>query len=274
MTPADLCAHLQHSTSSLFECQARPQGDVRVRTPFLLPDRDVVDLFVKIDNRDLHVSDYGLALSWLRTHSATGKLSPPTREHIEDLMQTLDVRLYRGQIEIRGATAAEVGFAIHKVGQAVVRVAELFRTMRTHTVRSVADDVEDWLRQREFGVTRRSKVFGRTASWTIDFEIRAAHRTSLVYLLSSGSRAGARDVRNRVYTGFSDIRLGSSKPPEDTLVSLIDDISDVWSDEDFALLRQVSRVAIWSMPDEIESILTTPADSPALRVATQEPLTL
>lgn len=145
ITAADLWAQLQHSLSASFECQTRPRGDVRVRTPFLLPDRDFVDIFVQVNNREVLITDFGLALSWLRGHSATGTLSPPIRDQIEEFMQTLDVRLHRSQFELQGSTEAEIGLAIHKLGQAVVRVADLFRMMRTQTIRSVSDDVEYWL---------------------------------------------------------------------------------------------------------------------------------
>ena len=260
MTSTDLCATLQHELPLLFECSPRTRGDVRIRTPFVLPDRDVVDLFASHHDDEYRVSDYGLAVSWLRSQSPSGKLTPPLRSLIDDLLQSLDVRLNRGQLEASCVNARDLPTAVHLVGQAVVRVADVRHAMQGRVIRSIADDVDDWLRQKEFQVQRRTKHRGMNELWQVDFEIKAGARTSLAFLLSSGSRAGARDVRHRVYTGFSDLRLNPAGPPHDALISLIDDTADVWTEEDFALLNQVSRLAMWSRPDEVERVLATASD--------------
>lgn len=258
MSAQDLCASLRADLSSLFDCQPRSRGDVRVRTPFVLPDRDLVDIYVIEEDQRFVVTDFGLAMSWLRMHTATGKLTPSTRLLIDDLLQTLTVTLSRGQLEIRDIDQAGLPLAVHCLGQAVVRVADLLHTIRPRKTQSVADEVDDWLRQREFQVRRRTTHRGLNAHWTVDFEVRAGQRTSLAFVLSSGSKAGAREIRHRVYTGFSDIRSNPEGPSEDTLISVIDDTSDVWSNEDLGLLSQVSRLALWSSPDDIERALTTP----------------
>ncbi|AIA55747.1 hypothetical protein Acaty_c1888 [Acidithiobacillus caldus ATCC 51756] len=43
--------------------------------------------------------------------------------------------------------------------------------------------------------------------------------------------------------------------PRLTFVSLFDDTEDVWQDEDFRLVQDLSTVARWSRPDEFETDL-------------------
>ncbi len=268
MTATDLCATLRHNLPLLFDCSPRDRGDVRIRTPFVLPDRDLVDLFAIHQQGEYRVTDYGLAIGWLKSQSVSGKLTPPLTSLIDDLLQSLDVSLNRGQLEASCIGESDLPTAVHLVGQAVVRLADLRHSMQGRVVRSVADDVDEWLRQQEFQVQRRTKHRGLNELWQVDFEVKAGVRTSLAFLLSSGSRAGARDVRHRVYTGFSDLRSNPAGPPEDALISLIDDTNDVWTGEDFALLRQVSRLVTWSRPDEVEKAFTNPVE----RVSSPSPL--
>ena len=42
-----------------------------------------------------------------------------------------------------------------------------------------------------------------------------------------------------------------------TFISLIDDTTRAWRDEDFNLLKQQSNVAFWSRKDELERLLAT-----------------
>ena len=260
MNSPDICETIRSDLPALYECTPTERGDLRVCTPFLFPDRDLVEVFVTLRIDQYLVTDFGHTLGWLRMHSATGRLSASQRELINDLLSTLDVSLHRGQLDVWCNAPSDIADAIHRVGQAVVRIADLWHTFNTRTTRSIADEVDDWLRGRKFGFNRRVKRSGRDEIWTVDYEITAGSHTSLAYLLSSGSRAGARDARHRVFTGFSDLRQNQLIWPHTSLTSIIDDTQDVWSDEDFALLNQVSRVATWSRPDLLEQTLSNRPD--------------
>ena len=67
----------------------------------------------------------------------------------------------------------------------------------------------------------------------------------------------ARRLSERVVAQCTDLSHLAHHQPNTAFVSLFDDTSNVWRDEDFALVERVSRVATWSRPDEFESILTT-----------------
>ena len=91
--------------------------------------------------------------------------------------------------------------------------------------------------------------------WTPDFHVRAVRRSSLVYVLSTGSRSAARSIVNQVHTAFFDLNHLTAGPEALGFVSLFDDTADVWSDEDFRLAEQLSTITRWSQPDEFADVL-------------------
>ena len=121
---------------------------------------------------------------------------------------------------------------------------------------SLADEVADFLAERQFHYERGEKLTGRSGRvWTPDFHVRTVQRSSLVYVLSTGSRSAARGVVNHIHTAFFDLNQLAAGPEALRFVSLFDDSADVWSDEDFRLAEQLSIVTRWSQPDEFADVL-------------------
>lgn len=126
MSPNELRLKLHRELPTLFQCELRDRGDVRVTTPFLLPDRDLVDLFLVTRNDGTVMTDYGLAMSWLRMHSESGVIPSTTRATIRSIIDTLDVSQQQGQLETNMQDSEDLPHAIHRLGQAVTRVADLW----------------------------------------------------------------------------------------------------------------------------------------------------
>ena len=125
MNPADISGTLRDTLPTLFECSSAPDGAVRVRTPMLYPDGGLVDAFVVELGGQYLVTDFGDALGWLRMQSASGRLTANQRELVADVCQTLGVERDRGQLTLRCRDRSELADAIHRLGQAAVRVADI-----------------------------------------------------------------------------------------------------------------------------------------------------
>jgi hypothetical protein len=145
---------------------------------------------------------------------------------------------------------------IVRVAQAALRTSDLWFTYRTRSVESVTDEVADFLAERQFRYDRGESLAGRSGRmWSPDFHVRTVNRSSLVYVLNTGSRSAARSVVNQVHTAFFDLNHLAAGPEALKFVSLFDDTADVWSDEDFRLADQVSEVTRWSQPDAFAHLL-------------------
>ena len=251
-----LCSSIGDSLPSLFKCGPAAGGGVRVRTPLMYPDGGVVDVFVLERDGGFTISDYGESLGWLRLQSVSRRRSPKQNRMIGDVCQTLGLELERGQLVLRVAAGAVLGESVLRLAQGAVRLSDLWFTLRTRAAESAADEVHEWLAERHIVHERGVRRTGRSGrEWTVDFQTRTDQRTSIVFLLSTGSRSAARRITEPVVAGCVDLSHLRETHPQLTLVSLFDDTQDLWRSEDFQLLEQQSEVALWSSPERFERLL-------------------
>jgi Domain of unknown function DUF1828 len=201
-----VCEELAGELGEMFQCS--PRGDfVRVRTPFWFPDGGVVDVFVHQRDHQTEVTDLGETLGWLRLQSTATRRSPKQQRLVQDTCMTLGVELFKGQLVSRAETPAKLAEAILRVGQAVIRVADLWFTMRTRAIESVSDEVADLLEEKKIAFDRGVKLVGRSGrEWTVDFQTHTVSRSAFVFLLATGSRAAARRVTEHVAAGWYDLQ--------------------------------------------------------------------
>ena len=260
MDVSRMCGVLQREMGSLFSCSK--QGDrLRIRTPYLYPDGDCIDLFCKVDDGGvMTVSDLAETTGWLRMQTAGSRRSPKQARLIEDACVTHGIEFYRGMLQARCRTGDELAQVVTRVAQAALRVSDLWFTFRTRAAESIADEVAEFLSERGLGFERAEKLAGRSGrGWTVDFHVRTELRSSLVQVLSTGNRAAAHRVSEHVLAAWHDLNHLAAGPEALTFVSLFDDTADVWTDEDLRLVESLSTVSHWSRPDEFAAVLSAPA---------------
>jgi hypothetical protein len=244
------CKEIEEKIGNLFTC-SEVNGYVRIRTPYLYPDGDVIDLFFREQNGSYTLTDLGETLGWLRTQTVALKKSPKQRQLIADVCLNHGVELFRGMLTARLKTSDEITDALTRLSQAALRVADLWFTFRTRAVESINDEVAELLREKEIPFDQSERLPGRSGRiWTVDFHTRHPQKSSLVYVLSTGSRAAARGIAEHVLAAWYDLSHLKVGPQALNFVSLFDDTLDIWSTEDFKLVGDLSDVVFWSKPDE------------------------
>ena len=246
---------LKQGLGALFGCSELGEY-VRIRTPFLYPDGDVIDLFCSAEGKTITISDLAETVGWLRMQSLSPRRSPRQTRLIEETCLNHGLEFHRGTLQARCGPDDDLAAVVTRVGQGAVRVSDLSFAFRTQAIQSVSEDVADLLADQEFGFERAEKRAGRSGhEWTIDFHVRTGRRSSLVQVLSTGNRAAARRISEHVLATWHDLgRLGSG-PENLAFVSLFDDTADVWAAEDFRLVEELSVVSRWSRPDEFVELL-------------------
>lgn len=215
-----------------------------------------MDVFVLERGSEYTVTDFGDALGWLDLQSVSRQRSPKQQALISDVCQTLRIELFQGQLVLRSVMEDALGESVLRVAQGAVRVSDLWFTLRSQSVQNTADEVDEWLREKKMPFERHVQRQGRsTRTWTVDFEVYAQDRTSMVYLLSTGSRGAVRRLAEHALAGWVDLSHLKVNQPNLAFVSLFDDTEDVWHPEDFSLLDGHSDIGRWSRPDEFESLL-------------------
>ena len=258
MNDNELCAVIGQSLPPLFVCSLAPQEGVRVRTPLLYPDGGVIDVFVLERGSNYTITDFGDALGWLELQSVSRRRSPKQQALIADVCQTLRIELFREQLVLRSVPENLLAESVLRVAQAALRVSDLWFTLRSQSIQTTADEVDEWLREKRIPFERRVTRQGRsTNNWVVDFETEVANRTSLVFLLTTGAGGAARRITEHVLSGCVDLHHLKERQSNLAFVSLFDDTADVWRPEHFGLVEEYSEIARWSYPDELERILTT-----------------
>src|SRR5688572_8477824 len=96
------CEVIGASVGALFSCV--PVGQyIRVRTPFLYPDGDVIDVFVHPDRGEgqITLSDLGETLRWLGNQTVAFRPTVKQRKMIEDVRMTHGVEMFKGVLQMR-----------------------------------------------------------------------------------------------------------------------------------------------------------------------------
>ena len=260
MNPSALSRLLRDSLPALFECTDAPRGAVRVRTPLLYPDGDRIDLFVVEEDGAYLLTDFADTTGWLRLQSVSGDLTRNQRELIDDVCLTLGIGHERGQLVVRVDERSAITDALHRLGQAALRVADVQFTFRPHEPASIADDVDGWLRAQSFNVLRNVKRDGGSGlEWTVDYEVSSDDRTSFLFLLTGGTPSAVRERSVHVFAGCSDLRERTRGPSSIEMISLFDDASDGWREENLRLVEKVSHAVRWSERGELARLLANRA---------------
>ena len=256
MNSHDMCTAISKSLPPLFECTPAAHEGVRVRTPLMYPDGGIVDVFVLERAGGYVVTDFGDALGWLRAQSVSARRSPRQQFLIDDVCQTLGIEMKRGQLVLRSGESDPVAETVVRLAQAVVRVSDLWFTLSRRAGESTSDEVDEWLRAKRIPFDKKVKLTGRSGrDWTIDYQTLTDERMSLVFLLSTSARGAVHRVSEHVLAGCVDLSHLKTEQPNLGFVSLFDDTSDIWREEDFALVEDHSEVALWSRPDHLELLL-------------------
>ena len=256
MNLREMSQHVAASVPGLFSCSQAPRGRVRVETPMLYPDGGIVDVFVVERGGVWSVTDFGEASGWLEMKADAEKLSPRQVQMIEDICRTLGVTSRDGYLELRLKAPDEVGEAVVRVAQAVVQVADVSFSFRTTRPERMNEEVGEWLTSREIRHEREVRLSGRSGQkWTIDYRISANRATSLVSLLTTGSKNAARRQTEHVVAGWVDLRHLRDSESRVEMISLFDDTRDVWKEEHIRLAEQMSQVAFWSQPEQFENMI-------------------
>lgn len=255
MAGSSICQDLQRGLGALFTCSE--QGEYqRIRTPYLYPDGDYIDVFCKVEGDMVMVTDLAETTGWLRMQSVSLRRSPRQKHLIQDACVTHGIEFHRGMLQARCRPGDGLAQVVTRVAQAAFRVSDLWFTFQTQAAQRFSDDVADFLGEREFRFDRNERRDGRSGrGWTIDFHVRTERRSSLVQVLSTGNRASANRACEHVVAAWYDLSHFVQEPEALAFVSVFDDTADVWAEENYKQVEPLSRVVYWSRPDEIEAAL-------------------
>lgn len=139
---ATLCELITEQMGLLYSCSPVDRY-LRIQTPFLYPDGDVIDIFYQGDENTGTLTDLGETLRWLRMQTIAQRQSPRLQQLIADTCLTHSVEQYRGMLAVRVRRSEDFAANLTRLAQCALRVSDLWFTFRNKMGESIVDDVED-----------------------------------------------------------------------------------------------------------------------------------
>jgi Domain of unknown function DUF1828 len=251
---ADLCMVL--STDVV------PKGHVRLETKFSYPDGTSVDLFVAepvqptlFANEPHLLTDFAQTTAWLADVQVQPWKSKKRQGFLDEVLAVLGVRQNGGALEAPfDDTRDSLESAVIRLGQACVRVADLYYTRRaSFQYSTLNEDVEELLVDADLRFQPNVQILGKFGKPVpVDFQIDGQRTHSLVLTLSSQSTASSHQVATEVFRRQFDLASGTRKERQ---VTIVDDRYDVFKDEDLQRLARVSSVVPFSARKDLVALL-------------------
>ena len=263
---AQICTSLHAQLGALFECE--PAGErVQIRTPFIFPDGDLIDLYWRDTPLGQVVSDLGDTCGWLFLNGAHQELTSEQSRAYDEACSIYGVERRDGLLLAY--------IADDKLADAVVRLAQAI-TLISHTLDigqqtalalpgSTASNkamtetrILAAIRKHDWPFSRNVKRAGQQhSSWTVDFVVSTPQRDALLMALYGRKHYGwQRRAIEHAFTVFSDLApvLDRQVVPS-RAISVIDDSDIRWDYEPIEILRGVSKVVLLSEPEELPAAI-------------------
>jgi Domain of unknown function DUF1828 len=138
------CEAIAAQIGNLYDCTPL-NGYIKIRTPYLYPDGDVIDLFVRQDNSAIMLTDLGSTLQWLGTQTPTEKRTQRQRRIIQDVCLNHATEFAEGALIVRIKKETDLAWAVTRSTQSALRVADISFSLRTQLYSSAADEVAEFL---------------------------------------------------------------------------------------------------------------------------------
>jgi hypothetical protein len=253
MNTAVPCQVIAETIGQLYTC-SEVNGFVRIRTPYLYPDGDVIDLFFREETQTL--TDLGETLRWLDLQTLSEYLSKKQEFCLQDIQITYGIEQYDGMLMVR--VNRNLSEAITRLAQGAIAVSNLWFLSRTRLSGSLNDEIAELLDEYQIPYERDIKLVGRSArSWRLDFHTRHPRRSALIEVLSTGNRSAANTKVNNAVAAWVDLNLLQLNTEPLRFISLFDDSLDVWSNSHISQLAEFSQICYASKPEELIEQLTT-----------------
>ncbi len=250
--PCDLIAE---QMGQLFNCTT-VNGYVRIRTPFLYPDGDLIDIYFRESDDGLILSDLGSTLMWLNTQRMVERRTPRQLQIVQEVCVTHNVHFSDGALWLR-LQSAQLADAVTSLAQAASRVADICFTLRSRIPSTIKEEVAEFLTEHGVPFRQNVKVIGYSQKeYTIDFFTTPPRRDSYVALLSTESSANALELAERTLGIWHDLDVlkklngsgAATRLPK--FVTLFHDTHEVWRPEHTRMLERDSEIARWSEPSD------------------------
>jgi hypothetical protein len=228
-----------------FACLPAPDNRLRLITPYLYPDHDRIELFIRTQGEDVTISDLGETLTYLET-TGLEIIGNTIREFkVHRIAEGVGVEIERGIIAKRGKLQ-DVGELIFDVVTACKAIGDLVYSTRAYEPALFEEEVAGYLIAEHFHVEPRAPIVGKSGTnYKVNLRVKVGLQDALVATISPKTPKGSIRKVNDTFRMWSDVNGDRIK------YSVFNDEVALVRPEDVFLLQQAnSRVFRWSAREE------------------------
>lgn len=226
-------------------CREDPNGRLSVVLPFLYPDHDNIEIFVRDKGDTVVISDLGETLRRLDTLGLDIESSGTLAFQVERITSGFQVGVENGAMFKEGPRD-DAGTLMFDVLSACMAVGDLAYAGRNYRPLTFHEEVSKLLLATGLEFTENQPVTGAVTAthYSIDFMVVAPHRVSYVQAMAARTESGRKKWVNQTYRMWMDVQTAEEKVVRK--VSLLNDDTSRVREEDVRLLQTVSTVFRWS----------------------------
>lgn len=256
------CQELSQNIGTLFTC-SEFKDFIKITTPFVYPDGDVIDIFYRKVNQGFILTDLGETIRWIESQSVYGMRNDKQKELIETIRLTHNLEVKRDMFITRvdsGEDSIKLAASVLELGQALVRLSDLWILQTGRKTRTVLDSVEDFIKKNNIVNYQREKVFtGRTTGidWRPHFYTTVDGNNVLTHVLSTSDKSNAKAIMCKVNTQWQDLESFKTESNY-RFISLIvdpDERTKIWTEGNKKILSKSSEVINWSNKNNFKKAL-------------------
>lgn len=231
-----------------FKCIKRDEY-IRIITPYLYPDNDLIEVFVQeISPDSLIITDLGETLRHLHTQGFDIFSTSKRKFLYETIISRANLQAIKGEL-VKETTPDKLGEAIFDVISTSKALGDLIYTSTAYEPAIFTEEVEAFLKENDIRYEKNIQVIGVTGKkYRINFKV-FNHQESLMEILSPKSKLGIKFKVDATFRTWYDIDKQAKK------FSMLNDIDFVWKDPDIRILNEVSNVILWSKKEKILDFL-------------------
>jgi hypothetical protein len=237
-----------------FDCLQ--EGDrLSVVAPFLYPDNDNIEVFIKDKGDRVVVHDFGETIRGLDSIGMDIEASDNLTYQVTKIRKNYEVELDRGVLQKTGPREA-VGSMVFDLIAVCQYVSSLGFGGKSYIPLTFSKQVEKLFDSNKITYVtnyhQKAQVSGK--DYRIDFKVTADQSASYIQVQEARNEASIGRWVSETYRMWSELRNELKSPHVvSRQMTLLNDTDSVVKDEDVKSLRTVSEVHIWSERDRFLS---------------------
>jgi hypothetical protein len=211
MTCEEIIGNYISQLKGEFACIPTLDNRIRLITPYLYPDHDRIELFIRPTGDDVVVSDLGETLRYLDTAGMEIIGYPKRQFKANRITEGLGVQMERGTILKRGKVSA-IGELVFDVVTACKAVSDLVYSGKAYEPAVFDEEVKDFLASENINAEMRVPIVGQsTSDYKVDLRVYVDQTESLIATISPKSPAGATSRVDHVIRMWGDVNDSREK---------------------------------------------------------------